>query len=125
MHIFIGFVVFYWILAPILYYTNVSSFLFFFPINLIFYQVLGSRLLPHLLKRTLRPFWQNLQCHSCTPSKRHIQRNRLQPLFPALPLNYVCYDLSPVIRFEHMCTCAYGFISWKKFGQWAEDESRK
>jgi hypothetical protein len=29
LHIFIGFVVFYWILTPILYYTNVSSTLFF------------------------------------------------------------------------------------------------
>ena len=28
MHIFIGFVLFYWILAPILYYTNVRSFFY-------------------------------------------------------------------------------------------------
>ena len=30
MHIFIGFVMFYWILTPILYYTNVRSLLFFY-----------------------------------------------------------------------------------------------
>ena len=31
VHIFIGFVVFYWILTPILYYTNVCSLILFFP----------------------------------------------------------------------------------------------
>jgi OPT oligopeptide transporter protein len=59
MHISIGFVVFYWILASILYYTNVRSFFTLLSINLIYPQVLGSRLLSHLLKRTFRPFWQN------------------------------------------------------------------
>ena len=51
VHIFVGFVMFYWILTPILYYTNVRH-LILTPINLILSQVLGSRLLPHLWKRT-------------------------------------------------------------------------
>lgn len=54
VHIFVGFVMFYWILTPILYYTNVRSLLFPPPtINLISSLVLGPRLLPHLRKRTL------------------------------------------------------------------------
>ena len=123
VHIFIGFVVFYWILTPILYYTNVRSPLFIsHPPNLIFFPVLGSRLLSHLRKRTFRPFWPSLQYLPCTPSKRHIQRNSLQPLFPALPLCYLCYDLSLGIRSEHICTCAYGVVSWKKFDGWDEED---
>ena len=39
MHIFIGFVMFYWILAPILYYTNVRS-----PYSLSFSQLISSSL---------------------------------------------------------------------------------
>lgn len=65
----------------------------FFALSILFFSSLGIS--PTSVKQIFTSFffWQNLQRPSRTPSKRHIQRNRLH-LYSALPLNYVCYDLS-------------------------------
>ena len=84
--------------------------------------VLGSRLLPYLCKRTFRPFWCSLQHLPYTPSRQHIQRSWLLRLFPAFPPSYLCYDLSLGIRSKHLCTGAYGVVSWTEFVKWAEED---
>jgi hypothetical protein len=122
VHIFVGFVMFYWILTPVLYYTNVRSRLFFSQWISSSLLVLGSRLLPHLRKRTFWPFWASLQRLSCTASRRQIRWSCVFRLFPALPSSYLCHNLFIAIRSEHMCDCAYRLVSWKKFDKWDEED---
>jgi len=125
VHIFVGFVLFYWILTPILYYTNVRSppYSSLFPINLIpTFPDLATRLLPHRRKRTLRPLWPILQRHSCTSHRRQIRRSSLQSLFSSFPPSHLCHGLSPGFRAEYLCACAYAVVSWQNIVEWDEED---
>ncbi len=59
VHVMVGFVFFFWILTPILYYTNVRSICSFSnPINALL--AMETRVLPYIRQCALRPLWKRL-----------------------------------------------------------------
>ena len=85
VHIFVGFVLFYWILTPALYYTNVSPArappLSSCGADAIRYAgrpVLEPRALPDVRDRAVRPLRQRLQRDARPAARRHLQRDRVR-----------------------------------------------
>lgn len=62
VQVFTGFVIFYWIMTPALYYTNVTVLLArYWPVLTLFHTDLEPCVLPHVLVAALRQVWEGLQ----------------------------------------------------------------
>jgi hypothetical protein len=74
LHIFLGFIMFFWILTPALYYSNVRLRSQSPPILILTmhmqYLVLETRILPYLWQRTIRQVRKRLQHHTRADHRR-------------------------------------------------------
>ncbi len=112
VHIFVGFVIFYWIITPILYYTNVG--LPYFPHFRFPHALLdvASFTLPDVRHPTIRPLRQYVQRVCGAYYTRHVQPYRLRGILAPLSARCVRDDVFSCICPEHMCDCAHSAVPW-------------
>jgi hypothetical protein len=106
VHIFTGFVLFYWILTPILYYTNVSLFTRISSemcIDLIYIVDLATLALPYHRKRTVRPLRPAVQRDTRVEAGRHLQPHCLCRILSPLPPRSVCHDIPLGVHAYDVC----------------------
>ena len=97
LNTFVGFVLFVWILTPVLYYTNVSN-THTHCIAILIQTVLEHVLLPHIWQHPLRPLRSSLQYHSRTHQRLPVRSSSIQRILSPLLTCSVRHGIPCTIR---------------------------